>query len=126
MWKPIAAGLMCLGFVTLGVAISAGDDEERTDNADVIAEGAKEKPAEAAAAKAEPARVVEIRIGEDGNAGVIENEPKKEGATSEGVEVIIQNDAGKTLRTIRSHPLAYRAAARFHIDPAAIDPETRQ
>src|SRR5262249_49625705 len=89
-----------------------------------IAEGAKGKPAEAAAAKAEAAPVVEIRISEDGNAVVVEKEPK-EGATAEAVEVIIQNDAGKTVRTIRS-PQAYRAAARFHIDPAAIDPETRQ
>jgi len=130
MLKPIAAGLMCLGFVTLGVVATRGQEKaEEPKSADVIVVGEeKEKPAPAALPKAKSAgeNVFEIRIGEDGDAAVVEKGEKKNADGAERIEVIIQDDDGKTLQTLPSQPRTIRAAARARIALPTIDPGTRQ
>jgi DNA repair exonuclease SbcCD ATPase subunit len=116
MLRPVAAGLMCLGLVTLGVTASRGQE---TGKSDLIAEG---KPvAEGVAVPAGP-DLVEIHIGIDGDvaAGAVD------AADVEvvGEDVIFRSDDGKIVEKIRraAPRLAaaqYRLAGGPAIDPAA-------
>src|SRR6266550_8647 len=69
MLRPVAAGWMCLGFITLGVAAFAGQDEERKLDGNVIAVEVEARETAAGAVAplaAEEAKLVDIKIGGDG------------------------------------------------------------
>jgi hypothetical protein len=125
MSKPVAAGLFLLGLATIGVAASQ-DEQDRKLTA-VVVDGDEQPPGdpETKSSTAESG-VVEIQIGNDGNAIFINQPEKKEGEAGEDVEVVIQNEDGKIVRKIRSRPQAIRATGRMLFQALAIDPETRQ
>jgi len=128
MLKPIAAGLFCLGIVTLGVTASRGEDDEGKLEVDLVVVGEEEKPAAEVRKKAEPAgeNVFEIRIGEDGNARFTSKGEKKDAEGGEGIQVIIQNEEGKQVRKIHGKREAIGVEGRARVALPTIDSETRQ
>lgn len=128
MLKSIAAGLMCLGFVTLGVAASRGEDEEGKLEVDLTVVGEEQKPASKPSGKAEPkvGNVFEIRIGEEGEATVVGKGEKKNAEGNEGIKVIIQSEDTTLQNLFQEKARIVRAQQRARMTPPAIDPETRQ
>jgi hypothetical protein len=132
MWKLISAGLMCFGLATLSVAAFGAQSDDTDGDGAVVIEGKPEgtpvpaTPAGSAAQskKEDAPAVVEIRIGEDGNATYVNR--VKDADAGDEVEVTIQDDSGRTVRKIRANPNAVRATARFRLASPAIDAETRQ
>ncbi len=103
MLRPFAAGLMCLGFVTLGVAATWGqDDADDFQNGDVVV---VEKVAETARVPEGNQNRVEISIGADGAAAVVtEQEPKEVEARQDGREYVVEEKDGKIVRRIQAKP----------------------
>jgi hypothetical protein len=127
MLRPVAAGWMCLGFVTLGVAAFAGQEEERKREGDVIAiEGEVREAAAGAVAprSAEEAKLIDIKIGDDGRAAVAVDGETRRIEVREGGDVIILNgDDGRIVERIQAGPQPglFSMRARFAGAPA-IDP----
>src|SRR5262245_65587282 len=75
MLRPIAAGLMCLGCVVLGVtALRGQDDAGKSKEVEVIVVDEKGKAAAEAEVVIEPKddlKRIEISIGDDGKATVV-------------------------------------------------------
>ncbi len=148
MLRPLAAGLMCLGFVTLGVTVSGGQHAETTpktrkkdlivieekNSTDLIsaedAIGEKEIPAAAKSADA-PSKEnrIEIRIGEDGAATIVGDGDKKNvKVRSIGAGTVILNqepgktaEKGNALDRIHLRLNSIQAPA----ETTALDPATR-
>ncbi|MGE5193459.1 MAG: hypothetical protein ACM3U2_13275 [Deltaproteobacteria bacterium] len=133
MLRPIAAGWMCLGFVTLGVAATWGQDEGgKPENVDatVVEQAAGEAaPASDAAVpvKEGDLRRIEIRIGEDGAAAIV-GEGEKRAEVREGGEVIVvEGKDGKVVQRIPVNPQYAPIQARVRLaGPAVVDPGTRE
>ena len=146
MWKPIAAGLMCLGFVTLGVAISKGQDEE-TDlividgklnatevNTDLIVTDGKVQATEVKADKAKEnpqagqgAAGIGVRTG--GEAGISVDGQRFRIVRSENGEVVVSNEDGKIVERHEAGAAPGRTSARVARivrTPHVVDSQTRE
>lgn len=103
MLKPVAAGLMCLGFVTLGVAISQGQDDET----DLIVIEGKVGATEVTpdAAKQQPGNGVSFTTG-GGKTG------QEAPGAGEAVELTVADpDTGKLVQVFRLKQLPATATA---------------
>ncbi len=136
MLKPVAAGLMCLGFVTLGVAMSRGDDE--TDL--IVIEGridAKEVPIDEA--KPQPPAGISFTtdggvagisiVGSGGEAGVSVDGKRFKIVTDEKGVVFVYNEDGKIIEKHDAGATPGKISSRFtrlaQAQPV-VDPQTRE
>jgi hypothetical protein len=132
MLRPIAAGWMCLGFVTLGVAAIWGQDEAgKPRSVDLIA--VEEEKAAAPGNVLVPlrevdARRIEIRIGDDSAAAVAGEGEDKRVEVREGGEVFILNERdGKIVEKFKADAVPGRSGVRVRFAQGpAIDAGTRE
>jgi hypothetical protein len=121
MLRPIA-GLMCIAVITLGVATSGGQEEEKKANPDLAAP--EKKPETPAGTVVPPAeRTIEIRIGDDGEA-VIEENAENRDVEARAKEVIIKSRDGRVVETL-NRAWQPNVAVRFVAGAPVIDPGTR-
>jgi hypothetical protein len=132
MLRPVAAGLMCLGFVTLGVAATWGQEETgKPKSVDlIVVEEAKEAaPAGVLVPVREvDVRTVEISVGDDRDAAVAGGEQNKRAEVREDGEVFILNEAdGRIVQRIQANPQRVVRMTRAQFTgPAVIDAGTRE
>ena len=117
MLRPVAAGLMCLGLVTLGMTASRGQEAGQSE---LIAEGNSVAEGEAVPAGE---GLVEIQIGSDD--GIVAG--AADGANVEllGQDVIFRSDDGRIVETRPASPRRAAANLRIAAGPP-IDPATRE
>jgi len=119
MLRPIAAGLMCMGLVALGVTALRGQE---TGQSELIAEEAS--AAEGAVVAPEGEGLVEIQIGSDD--GLIAAQESGANIEVQGEDVIIRSQDGRIVEKIsRAAPRLAAAQLRLSGGPA-IDPGTRE
>ncbi len=134
MLRPIAAGLMCLGFVTLGVAATWGQDEAAKPKSADVNVFEKDAGETAPAAVAVPVKEgdlkrIEIRIGDDDGAAVVGEGEQKRVEVREGGEVIIfdAKDGKKIVQRVEANPQDGPISARVRLTgPPVVDPATRE
>ena len=141
MLKPVAAGLLCLGFVTLGVAISRGqDDEVKEDDTGVIVIDGKLDAKEVTSEDAKrqiPAGVsfttdggaAGIDIGSSGEAGVSVDGKRFKVVTDEKGSVFVYSDDGNFVEKHDAGATPARVSTRFTRVAQAqqvADPQTRE
>ncbi len=142
MLKPVAAGLMCLGLATLGVAVTRGQDSKKPEPgesevignvATVVVQGdvkvAEGQPVEAGTAGVVVSGKGELEIIDVGqDDGVGDSKLNVYRVESDGQNVVFYSDDGKTVEKVhvgatpRAARIALQTAAR---GPLAVDPETR-
>lgn len=128
MFRPVAAGLMCLGFVTLGVALSRGQEtQEKPKPVDATPAVVEEEPVpveiELKTTPPVEGGSIQIEIGEDGNAAAI-GEGQRIEVREDGV--IISTKDGKVIRKISGDPVSRQGVARFAPQTQVADPATRE
>ncbi len=118
MLRPVAAGLMCLGLVTLGVTALRGQEAGESNliaEGNAVAEGAPVIAGEG---------LVEIEIGNDG--GIVAGAADAANVELLGEDVILRSDDGRVVNRIRRVEPRL-AAAQFRVTGGpAIDPATRE
>jgi len=147
MMKSVAAGLMCLGFATLGVAISRGESEDlividgKLTATEVKSDEAKVKPPESLSKLPIVGRLFEVGTAanlnssaegatveisaDDALVGKVKVNGQDFRVTVENGEVVVSNPEGKIVQKSAVAPENMRHAARFFHGPQVVDPETR-
>lgn len=136
MLRPVAAGLMCLGFVTLDVAISQGQEDEtdliviegKVDATEVPVGEARENPQAGQRAPFGYAGVV-AEAGAGGEANVSVNGQNFRIIRSENGGVVVLNEEGKVFERYAAGTEPGWASKRFTRiaqGPQVVDPQTRE
>lgn len=143
MLKPVAAGLMCLGVVTLGVAITRGQDEDgfgKSEETDLIVIEGKVNATEVAGdeLKQQPATGVTFTAGggaagfgtvSGGEANISVNGQKFKVVQNEKGGVVVYNEDGKIVERHDAGATPAKVSNRFTRvvqAPQVVDPQTRE
>jgi hypothetical protein len=136
MLKSVAAGMMCLGLATLGVAISRGQDDPKPDSEEikvvttpveaVVVEGDVKVVEGRSVAEGQPLDIVEIQVGSDELDVAAFPDRKTLRVQVEGKDVVVATDDGKIVErhALGAEPLTGRIVRS--IRPPTVAPETRE
>lgn len=122
MWKSLVAGLMCVGIVSIGVALSRGEDSEAQPAEGQIAPAAAEqyRRAAKAAVEQEAGKLVEIHLGSDEGLTGTGDLTAAEGVEDQEIVVIDGENSEK-----RNGPVRLRLSRQAG-GPQVLDPATRE